>query len=375
MDLKDMISLFKELISIDTSNPPGKEEEICNYLTTLFLSWGINSTLISFAPGRPSFYSYIEGSEPGSIVLSGHLDTVAPLGSRTLHPFTPIEEGNRIYGLGSSDMKGGVAMLVEGFKFIKEKGKPKHTVKLLLSADEEYKYRGAEIFQKSGILDDVVFTIVAEPTENEVLLGEKSEFWVRTTFIGKEAHGSTPEEGINSIISEAQFVLSIKEKINSLSPYPIMGSPTMNVGKIQGGRQPNIVPEKCFAEFDFRLLTKEQKTQVEEIIKMLGEKYKDKGEFSMETLSYKSPLISNLEDRFVKTFLEVAEQVTGKPQNPRAATFCTDLPTLFPEKVVPFVLFGPGSIKQAHQPDEFIEIESLSKSSTILEEFLLKALY
>jgi acetylornithine deacetylase/succinyl-diaminopimelate desuccinylase-like protein len=154
-----------------------------------------------------------------------------------------------------------------------------------------------------------------------------------------------------------------------------MGSPTMNIGKIQGGRQPNIVPEKCFAELDFRLLTEEQKKQVEEIIKVLGEKYKGRGKFSMETLSYKRPLISNLEDRFVKTFLEVAEQVTGKPQNPRAAAYCTDLPTLFPERVVPFILFGPGSIKQAHQPDEFISLESLSKSIAIFEEFLLRAIF
>src|SRR5664280_173108 len=127
MDLKDTISLFKNLISFDTSNPPGNEEVICNYLTTLFLSWEINSTLFSFAPGRPSFYAYLEGSEPGSIILSGHLDTVAPLGNWTRSPFSPTEEGGRIYGLGSSDMKGGVVMLIEAMKSIKENGKPRHT--------------------------------------------------------------------------------------------------------------------------------------------------------------------------------------------------------------------------------------------------------
>jgi acetylornithine deacetylase/succinyl-diaminopimelate desuccinylase-like protein len=87
---------------------------------TLFSSWGINSTLFSFVQGRPSFYAYIKGKEPGSVILSGHLDTVAPLGNWTRSPFSPIEEGGRIYGLGSSDMKGGVVMLIEGMKSIKE---------------------------------------------------------------------------------------------------------------------------------------------------------------------------------------------------------------------------------------------------------------
>lgn len=375
MDLKDTISLFKNLISFDTSNPPGNEEVICNYLTTLFLSWEIDSTLFSFAPDRSSFYAYLEGSEPGSIILSGHLDTVAPLGNWTRSPFSPTEEGGRIYGLGSSDMKGGVVMLIEAMKSIKENGKPRHTLKLLLSADEEWKYRGAKMFQQKGLLDDAIFTVIAEPTEGEVMLGEKSEFWVRTTFHGKEAHGSTPEEGINSIVLQYKFLLELVEKMTTLESSMIMGTPTLNIGRIQGGRQPNIVPENCFAELDFRLLSEQQRAQVEEIIKEIGESKSRKEEFSMEILSDKRPLVSNYDDPFVKTFLEVAKKVTKMSQQTKAAPFCTDLPTLFPERVVPFVIFGPGSINQAHQPDEFIEKESLSKSSAILKEFLLKVLY
>ena len=207
------------------------------------------------------------------------------------------------------------------------------------------------------------------------MLGENSQFWVRTTFHGKEAHGSTPEEGINSIVLQYKFLLELVERMTTLKSSLIMGTPTLNIGKIQGGRQPNIVPENCFAELDFRLLSEQQKAQVEEIIKEIGESKSRKEEFSMEILSDKRPLVSNYDDPFVKTFLEVAKRVTKMSQQTKAAPFCTDLPTLFPERVVPFVVFGPGSIKQAHQPDEFIEKESLSNSSAILREFLLKVLY
>jgi succinyl-diaminopimelate desuccinylase len=382
MDLEETISLLKDLISIDTSNPPGNEEEICHYLEKLFSSWNMQSTLMYFAPQRPSFYASIEGIEPGSIILSGHLDTVAPLGSWTRTYFIPVEEEGKIYGLGASDMKGGVAMFIKAFKSMIGKGKPKHTVKLLLSADEEDKYRGAGMFQENGLLDDAIFTIVGEPTEGRVKLAEKSEFWVRTTFIGKEAHGSTPEEGINAIIPQAKFILSLREKIFELSSDPLMGSPTLNVGKITGGRQSNIVPEECSAELDLRLVNYEQKLRVMHIIEEIGQACRDRGKFSMETISYKRPLYSSPDNEFVRSFVSTAERITGIRHTLEAVTYCTDLPTMFPEKtsaseetIPPFVIFGPGSIKQAHQPDEYMEVESLKKSSLTLEEFLSKILF
>ena len=110
-----------KLISFDTS-PPRKRGSNLQLPYDIFALRGINSTLFSFVQGRPSFYAYIKGKEPSSVILSGHLDTVAPLGNWTCSPFSPIEEGGKIYGLGSSDMKGGVAILTEGMKFLKENG-------------------------------------------------------------------------------------------------------------------------------------------------------------------------------------------------------------------------------------------------------------
>lgn len=375
MNLENVISILKNLISIDTSNPPGNEEEICNYIQEIFSNFGIISNLISFAPERPSLYAIIEGKEPGSVIFSGHLDTVAPLGTWTKEPLKPVEEEGKIFGLGSADMKGGVAVLIEALRFIKEKGKPKYTVKLLLSADEELKYRGAEVLQKNGILEDAIFSIIAEPTDNKVFIGEKSEFWLRVTFIGKEAHGSTPEEGINAIINQAKFILALKEEFKSLGDVPIMGRPSLNIGKIQGGRQPNIVPEKCSLDLDFRLVNEEQKIQVEKIIEKLGSLFKEGGQFYMETLSYKRPLVSNPESLFIKNLFEVVEKITHLPQQAVAASYCTDLPTLFPKKTPPFVIFGPGNIKQAHQPDEFIEIGSLKDSVYVFSEFIERILF
>ncbi|MDI6868023.1 MAG: M20 family metallopeptidase [Coprothermobacterota bacterium] len=369
------LAILKDLIRIDTSNPPGNEEGICRNLVELFSKEGIYGELISFAPGRPSFYAVLEGDHPGSLILSGHLDTVAPLGSWSFDPLEPIESDDRIFGLGACDMKSGVAVLIDlFFKFLRA-GKPCYSLKLLLSADEENKYRGAEAFRKAGLLDDALFVLVAEPTDAIPLIGEKGEFWARTHFQGWEAHGSTPEKGVNAILAQARFLLELEKKMPALPPLEHMGRTTLNVGKIQGGRQPNIVPETCFAELDFRLVNEEQKKEVIHIMEELGKNALPESKFSWETISYKRAMLADLNNPWVQEFLKVYREITAEDYNPKAATFCTDLPTMFPESCPPFVIFGPGNILQAHQPDEFVEILSIKKAASVLEAFLKRALY
>lgn len=375
MTKANSLEFLKELIRIDSSNPPGRERKICEYLLKLFSREGIPGKLIYFAPDRPSFCSCLPGKSPEAIVLSGHLDTVAPLGTWSRDPFAPLEEEGKVFGLGACDMKAGVAVLLDLFFRISLKGRPKYSLKLLLSADEEDRYRGAEAFRNVGLLEEAAFVIVAEPTDARPMVGEKSEFWVRTHFKGREAHGSTPEKGINAVLAQARFLLELEKRLQGLSSSPVMGRPTLNVGKIQGGRQPNIVPEACAAELDFRLISEEQKKEVISIMEDLGRNILPGASFTWETISYKPALLSSLNDPLIMEFLEAFRASTGDEPSPGAVTFCTDLPTLFPVNHPPFVIFGPGSIFQAHQPDEFVEIHSIKKASRVLEAFLHRVLY
>lgn len=375
MNMEQAFVILKDLIHIDTSNPPGKEEEICAYIEDLFQRERISHELISFAPGRPSFYAILEGDYPGSLVLSGHLDTVAPLGSWSFDPLSPIEREGRIFGLGACDMKSGVAVLIDLFFKLHRSGKPRYSLKLLLSADEEDKYRGAQAFREAGLLDDVLFVLVAEPTDAIPLIGEKGEFWVRTHFQGREAHGSTPEKGVNAVLAQARFLLKLQKAISNFPPLPPMGRSTLNVGKIQGGRQPNIVPEACLAELDLRLVNEEQKEKAIQVMEELGKKVSPHSKFSWETISYKRAMLADLKNPWLQEFLMVYVEISAETYNPQVATFCTDLPTMFPKSHPPFVIFGPGNILQAHQPDEFVEIPSIKKAASVLEAFLQRVLY
>lgn len=369
----DLFALLKKLIAVNTSNPPGNEAEICHFIRALLNEWGISSSLLSFAPGRTSLYCEIKGREPGSIVLSGHLDTVRPAEGWLSDPFLAQKEGGRIYGLGAADMKSGMALLLNCARKIKERGAPRLSLKILLSADEEDQYRGAASFADAGLLDDACFVLVAEPTGGEILFGEKAELWLSLEFFGKEAHGSTPNEGVNAILDCSHFLLSLMEKMRNVPPRSYFGSPTLNVGKIEGGRRINIVPDFCRAELDFRLGADEEKDW---LIHFLNQEVEGRNDASLswQVISYKRPLLSNFDSCMVQTFRKTFELKTKRTASLRTATFCTDLPTLFSQNPPPFVIFGPGDIKMAHRPNEYVEIVSLEEAELVLMNFLLEVL-
>ncbi|MCR4428201.1 MAG: M20 family metallopeptidase [Caldiserica bacterium] len=375
MSLERALSLLFDLISLDTSNPPGSEGEICQYLGNLFSREGLSWDLISFHPRRPSFYSFLEGRFPGSIVLTGHLDTVSPLGSWSFDPFKPFQKEGKIFGLGACDMKSGVALVLDLFLKFSRKGKPQHSLKIALTSDEEDQYRGAQSFREAGVLDDALFVLELEPTDSLPLIGEKGEFWVRAHFRGREAHGSTPEKGINSVLAQAKFLLELEREVSLLPPRDFWGRTTLNMGKIQGGRQPNIVPESCYSELDFRLVHEEHRDLVQKMMEDLGRSALPGATFFWETISYKRPLSSPRENPWLSSFIGVYEEVLGERYQPKIASFCTDLPTMFPEAAPPFAIFGPGNILQAHQPDEFVEISSIERAGRVLEAFLERVLF
>ncbi len=365
--------LLKKLISINTANPPGNEEQICRYIQALLKEWGLSSSLFSLAPGRTSLFCQIEGRERGSVVLTGHLDTVEPAEGWLSDPFHAQERSSRIYGLGASDMKAGVALLLQCAKEIKAKGKPRLSLKILLTADEENQYRGAASFAEAGFLDDALFVLEAEPTGGEILFGEKAELWISLKFSGKEAHGSIPGEGVNAILACSHFLLSLAEKVRNAPPRPYFGSPSLNIGRIEGGRRINIVPDFCRADLDFRLGAEEEKDWVMHLLNQRATE-REGANMSCDIISYKRPLLSDFNSGMVQSFCRAFERETKRNMALRTATFCTDLPTLFPQHLPPFAIYGPGDVRLAHQPNESVEISSIKESMSVIMAFLEEVL-
>lgn len=376
--LPEIVELLRDLIQIDSTNPPGNEDGIAGYIAEFLKDAGIKPYLIRLEEGRSSVAGMIPGRERGKIALCGHIDTVGVNEERWSYPpFEGIIENGRVYGRGASDMKGGIALILHLAKVIKHMDKPpRKTLLLALTADEEKDYRGAESLVERGFFDDAEFLIVTEPTDGRAFIGEKGELWMRAIFLGKAAHGSVPETGLNAILPAAGFCTRISDAAQGFEEVEGLGKTTLNIGRFAGGWQVNIVPDKAEVELDFRVISEEAKELAVHLVDALGKEEAKKAgaEFEHEILSYHPPILTDRDDRYVKEFLRIVSEMEQRELKGEVGPYCTDAATIVPKVRVPFILYGPGTIALAHQPDEYIEISSLGRSFTVLIAFLREAL-
>jgi len=367
---KELNQLLQGLIQIKSVNPPGNENQIANFIRGFLLKNNIHSELIPLEESRSSVIAKIEGEEERNITLCGHIDTVRVKEEDWTKPaFQGLIENGKMYGRGASDMKGGVAAILYAATLLKRRGiNLKKTIQLAFTADEEWGYRGAKNLVDGGYFDRTDFLIITEPSNFQVSTGEKGELWIRVKFYGKSAHGSTPEVGINTIIPGSEFIVNITERYEKIfEADSFWGKTSMNIGQFHGGVQVNIVPNYSEIQLDFRVISEEDKEKVIELVRETGEEIakKYKVRFKQEIFNYHPPIFTSPDNHYVEKFLQAAgakEVIITK--------YCTDGATIIPTKKMPFIIFGPGDIAQAHQNDEYIELESLYRAVDTLTEFL-----
>jgi succinyl-diaminopimelate desuccinylase len=300
------------------------------------------------------------------ILLAPHLDTV---GGDELPGdlFTPRRKDGRIHGRGACDTKGSVAIMFTAMcELAASPQRPRQTEIILVGlVDEEHGQLGSRALVKMGFKADLA--IVGEPTRLRVVTAHKGALWLRLITRGKAAHGARPELGRNAVHDMARIVEALEtDYARQLQRHrhPLLGCATINVGSIHGGRQPNIVPDRCEITIDRRTLPGETDAQVLTEIRSLLRKQRVRAQFqrlhagscrSVETDS-KLPL--------VRQFFEATGQKT-----PAGADFFSDAGVLSAGGI-PAVLFGPGDIAQAHTPDEWIREEQLERGKTLLLRFL-----
>ncbi|WP_243740486.1 M20/M25/M40 family metallo-hydrolase, partial [Streptomyces sp. 8K308] len=249
----DVVELTRALVAVDTVDRD--ETTALDVLAPLLADAGFTLELFEHAPGRGGLIA--EWSPAGHappLCLSGHLDTV-PMGAAAWShdPLGGETAGDRLYGRGTSDMKGGVAaMVVAATRVAALPGPHRAGLRLVLTAAEETGCRGAAGLaarlrgRPSGPL------LIAEPTANRVLHGHKGALWLAADTSGVTAHGSTPHLGENAIYPLARAVTRLAGFDFGAPPHPILGSPTLNVGTFEGGLNTNSVPDRARATIDVR---------------------------------------------------------------------------------------------------------------------------
>ena len=249
------IPILRELIKLNTENPPGETTEILSWIKNWAKKEGISSNIQKYEENKVNIVLTL-GEADKSILICGHLDTV-PLGDKDNWKYDPLSAkliNGYIYGRGSADMKGGVAAALGALKTLKNRCGEKdmsYSIIFLGTSDEEVGLGGALASLKLGILNNCEFLIIPEPTGKKVGIAEKGVLWFSVHSKGVSAHGSTPMKGVNAI-EELVKIIPTLHRVVPKDQNKILGQSTLNIGAFNGGKSANVVPEDAVIHCDYR---------------------------------------------------------------------------------------------------------------------------
>ncbi|MCX5515015.1 peptidase M20 [Kaistia algarum] len=362
----DPVLLTRDLVRIDTRNPPGHEAAATTLLADTLSDAGFSVRVQSFGEGRTNLVARI-GDEGPATLFTGHVDTV-PLGTVdwSVDPFGGEIRDGRIYGRGTTDMKAGVAAMVAAAIAEADRIRERGALVLAFTGGEETGSEGAQYLVAEGKLGEISAIVVGEPTANRFLAGHKGALWLRCGCRGVTAHGSTPHLGDNAIYKAARSVLRLETFDFGIDDHPIMGKPTLNIGTISGGQNINSVPDRAEFTVDIRSIP----GLVHESVR--GEVQAKAGaETAIETIIDLPSVWSDPAGAIMAKMAAAVSSATGRPTEAASANYFTDASVFTPALGFPPTLIcGPGDPDMAHKTDEYCETVRIAESVAIYRTIL-----
>jgi acetylornithine deacetylase len=373
--MNEPIRLLRDLVALPSVNPMGRalqspdlyEQRVTAYLEDYFKSLGVLAERQPVAPLRDNIVARWE--RPGArrtLVLEAHQDTV-PTDNMTIDPFGATIQNGRLYGRGACDIKGGMAAMLTAFaRLVREKPGGACNVVMACVVDEEHTGLGVERLAK-GLKADMA--VVAEPTQLEIVHAHKGIVRWHLTSLGRSCHSSSPENGINAIYRMGRLLTALEQyaaELRRLPPDPVLGPPTLSVGRIEGGTSVNTVPDHCRIEIDRRLLPGEDpRAAIAAVTAFLRGQAGIEFDFEVsEPWAAKGALDSRGSVELVERLGRAIDAVCGS-HIVTAVPYGTDAPELA-EAGIPTVVFGPGDIARAHTCDEWVPLNEVEQASEIL---------
>ncbi|HDJ3083901.1 TPA: ArgE/DapE family deacylase [Staphylococcus aureus] len=392
---KEKIQLLADIIELQTEN--NNEIEVCHYLKNLFDKYDINSKILKVNEQRANIVAEIGSGSP-ILTLSGHMDVV-DAGNQdnwTYPPFQLTEKDGKLYGRGTTDMKGGLMALVITLIELKEQNQlPQGTIRLLATAGEEKEQEGAKLLADKGYLDDVDGLMIAEPTGSGIYYAHKGSMSCKVTATGKAVHSSVPFIGDNAIDTLLEFYNQFKEKYSELkkndTKHELDVAPMFKslIGKeiseedandasgltavcsiINGGKQFNSVPDEASLEFNVRPVPEYDNDFVESFFQNIINDV-NSNKLSLEIPSNHRPVTSDKNSKLITTIKDVASSYIEQGEIfVSALVGATDASSFLGDNKdnVDLAIFGPGNPLMAHQIDEYIEKDMYLKYIDIFKE-------
>ncbi|HCY0648013.1 TPA: ArgE/DapE family deacylase [Staphylococcus aureus] len=392
---KEKIQLLADIVELQTEN--NNEIDVCNYLTDLFDKYDIKSEILKVNEHRANIVAEIGNGSP-ILALSGHMDVV-DAGNQdnwTYPPFQLTEKAGKLYGRGTTDMKGGLMALVITLIELKEQNQlPQGTIRLLATAGEEKEQEGAKLLADKGYLDDVDGLIIAEPTGSGIYYAHKGSMSCKVTATGKAVHSSVPFIGDNAIDTLLEFYNQFKEKYSELkkhdTKHKLDVAPMFKslIGKeiseedanyasgltavcsiINGGKQFNSVPDEASLEFNVRPVPEYDNDFIESFFQNIINDV-DSNKLSLDIPSNHRPVTSDKNSKLITTIKDVASSYVEQDDIfVSALVGATDASSFLGDNKdnVDLAIFGPGNPLMAHQIDEYIEKDMYLKYIDIFKE-------
>ncbi len=367
-----LTDVLRDLVRIHSTNPSlvesgAGEDDMAEYLADRMRDLGLDVTRIESTPGRPSVVGTRAGSGGGrSLMFNGHTDTVGVDGMDD--PFEPEIRGGRMYGRGTQDMKGSLAAHLAAVKALNEAGvELAGDLVLACVADEEHASLGTE-----AVLEEVRThgAIVTEPTDLELCLAHKGFVWIDVMTVGRAAHGSRPEEGIDANRHLGRILHRLdafERELRERDGHDLVGAPSLHVPRVRGGEESSVYAARAQCRIERRTVPGESVDAVSQEIQDLLDELSDADDTftaGLEVEFSRDPYEIDADAPIAKSVRGASAEVFGTPPKEVGASFWTDA-GLLGQSDVETVIIGPiGS--GLHTTEEWVDLDSCADLADIL---------
>ncbi len=370
IDESELVALTQHLVRQHGQNPPGEEAETVAALIESARARGLDVRTSSSAAGRDNVHVTTPGHDGGAgLLLLGHTDVVPVGDGWSVDPFGGIVRNRRVYGRGSTDMKGGLAASLIAMTAVQRAADEAGTrltgpIELAATVDEEEGGTGIRHLM-SEVDAGYLGCITAEPTDLQTIIAARGDCYLDITVHGVAAHAGRPSDGCNAIYGAARVVASLRQWHDELqgAAHPLAGAATWSVGRITGGQGTAIVPAHCVVQADRRLLPGEDPATVLDAVRrrVEGLHLEDDGLSFDVTMPMNMPGFDTPAEDSFALVVDDALRRSGGPGMPLGGwTAACDGGYIARDLHVPTVVLGPGSVNdQAHRPDESVGVDEL----------------
>ena len=377
-----LLELTRKLVGIPSVSPEDSddasitgESRMADFLASHLADKGFELHWDDRASGRPNLLAEYGARGDSTILIEAHMDTVGVRGM-TIPPFDAELRDGCLYGRGACDTKGPMAASLWALRpeVLEAVAEAKRRIVYVAAMGEEKGNVGAERLVDLGLVKADV-ALVLEPTGLAMVHAHKGSLWFRVVVEGRPGHGSDPARGASAIDAMCEVIAWLRETTDARATRvsdDVLGPPTVNVGSIRGGMAVNIVAGRCEIEVDRRTLPAEDHAEIIGEVRARLAGLIEEGritaydvEVTKDTRAWRAPAGSLFRERLGRACEDhgVSAKTVGTGWFSDAGPLsqvCGDV-----------IVFGPGSIEQAHTADEYIDVEELQKGSDIIKDLLM----